>query len=385
MPDPNPAPQPPRLLDELRRALRVRHRSPRTEEAYVHWVRRFIRFHGMRHPRDLGPAETTAFLTDLAVEFRVSASTQGQALSALLFLYRHVLHQPLTWLDQVERARKPVRLPVVLSRRDVSSLLANLHGIPSLIAGLLYGSGLRLLEACQLRIKDVDLERRQLLVRDGKGRKDRRTMLAAHLIHPLGAHIAKVHTLFQRDRATGAGYVALPNALDHKYPNAQCDWSWQWLFPATRTHLHPASGQRRRHHFHETAVQRAVVQAARTAGLTKRATCHSLRHSFATHLLERGYDIRTIQELLGHADVRTTEIYTHVLNRGPFGVASPLDEVSETTMPSVSSPPPERSADRLQPRRSLSPSARALPDASTTRNSAVPPALGPPPDGSRGK
>jgi integron integrase len=339
----------------------------------VHWVRRFIRFHGMRHPRELGSDDTTAFLTDLAVRCKVSASTQSQALSALLFLYRHVLRQPLGWLDHVERAKKPARLPIVLSRNDIASLFSHLHGTPGLVAGLLYGSGLRLLEACQLRIKDIDLQRRELLVRDAKGRKDRRTMLAGHLVEPLCDHIAKVHVLFERDLAAGAGYVMLPDALARKYPKAQRDWLWQWLFPATRSYMDPSSGQRRRHHFHETAVQRAVALAAHQAGLAKRATCHSLRHSFATHLLERGYDIRTIQELLGHADVRTTEIYTHVLNRGPFGVANPLDEVADARGSHVSQPLTAHAADGRRSPRGLSPPVRARAAPPTPQESGIPP------------
>jgi len=319
----------PRLLDQVRRALRVRHRSPRTAQAYVHWVRRYIIFHGKRHPRELGRSEISEFLSNLAVERKVSASTQTQALSALLFLYKHVLRQPFEWLDQIERAKKPVRIPVVLTRAETDAVLACLTGSFWLIASLQYGSGLRLLEACELRIKDVDLERRELIIRDGKGRKDRRTMLAEQLVGPLRDHIDRVRKLHDRDRGEGAGHVALPDAFARKSPLASNDWLWQWLFPATRTYVDSETRQRRRHHLHESALQRAVKAAGREAGVEKRVTSHAFRHSFATHLLERGYDIRTIQELLGHSDVSTTEIYTHVLNRGPRGVCSPLDELRD--------------------------------------------------------
>ena len=323
----------------------MRHRSPRTEEAYVHWVRRFIRFHGLRHPRELGRQEITAFLSDLATEHSVSASTQNQALCALLFLYRHVLEAPFPWLEDLQHAKRPARLPAVLSRSEVASVLAALEGPPKLIASLLYGAGLRLLEACRLRIKDLDIEGKQILVRDGKGRKDRRTLLPARLQSELRVQLARSRAVYQEDMARGAGVVELPDALARKYPNASREWPWQWLFPATRTYVHPATGCIQRHHYHESAVQRAVVQAARRSGVERRVTCHTFRHSFATHLLERGYDIRTIQELLGHQDVSTTEIYTHVLNRGPFGILSPFDEVVGATP--VSRPLP--SARRIRP------------------------------------
>ncbi len=335
----------PRLLDQVRQSLRMRHRSARTEEAYLQWIRRYIRFHGHRHPRELGRDDITSFISSLAVERNVSSSTQTQALSALVFLYKHVLDVPFDWLDHIARARKPKRVPVVLTRREVAAVLDRLTGTYWLIASLLYGSGLRLLEACQLRIKDVDLERRELVIRDGKGRKDRRTVIAEHVIAPLRAQLQAVHELHQQDLLADAGHVALPSALARKYPNAERDWLWQWAFPATRIYIDPQSGRKRRHHIHESAVQKAVKAAAQAAGMTKRATCHSFRHSFATHLLERGYDIRTIQELLGHHDVTTTEIYTHVLNRGRFGVQSPLDDTMD--LPPVSLPP--RPAARFRP------------------------------------
>jgi integron integrase len=328
----------PKLLDAVRQTLRMRHRSPRTEEAYLHWIRRYIRFHDHRHPRDLGRDDVTRFISSLAVERNVSPSTQTQALSALVFLYKHVLQLPFDWLDHIARARKPKRVPVVLTRREVAAVLDQLTGTYWLIASLLYGSGLRLLEACQLRIKDIDLERHELVVRDGKGRKDRRTVIAEHVIEPLRAQLRAVRDLHEQDLLADAGHVALPNALARKYPNAERDWLWQWAFPATRIYIDLDTGRKRRHHIHESAVQKAVKAAAQAAGITKRATCHSFRHSFATHLLERGYDIRTIQELLGHHDVKTTEIYTHVLNRARFGVQSPLDDTMD--LPPVSLPPP---------------------------------------------
>jgi integron integrase len=315
-----------RLLEDFRAALIARHRSPRTIEAYAQWIRRFLQFHDFQNPRDLERKHLSAFLSDLATRRHVSASTQTQALSALVFLYKHVFHRPFDWLEGIERAKKPVRLPVVLTRREVAAVLAQLHGIHWLLASLLYGSGLRLLEACSLRIKDIDLERRQITLRDGKGRKDRHTVIADYLVTPLNEHLSAVYEQHQRDLAADAGYVSLPDALARKLPNAAREWPWQWLFPASQTFRHPRTGQLRRHHIHETSLQKAVRLAAQRANLTKRVTCHSFRHSFATHLLERGYDIRTIQDLLGHVDVSTTEIYTHVLNRGPFGIQSPLDD-----------------------------------------------------------
>jgi integron integrase len=323
------APAKPRLLGRVRCAIREHHYSPRTEQAYVHWIRRFIFFHGLRHPAELGAEQLSAFLSSLAVRDRVSASTQNQALAALLFLYRKVLGQDFPWLDDLVRAKGPSRLPVVLTRREVRALLSHLQGAPRLMATLLYGSGLRLLECCRLRVKDVDFGRSQVLVRRGKGDKDRVSVLPAAIRPELAAHLERVRQQHASDLAAGAGWVELPAALERKLLSAGRDWAWQWVFPATRIHLHRESGQRRRHHLHETVVQQAVRRALLGSGIAKRATCHSLRHSFATHLLEDGSDIRTVQELLGHQDVATTMIYTHVLNRGPAGVRSPADRLED--------------------------------------------------------
>jgi integron integrase len=330
--EPASSPLPLHLLDELREAMRLRHRSPRTEEAYTQWVARYLSFHGDRHPQELGSDHVRQFISSLAVERHVSASTQSQALSALVFLYKHVIKRPFDWLDEIERAKKPVRLPVVLTRREVGLVLSHLRGTYWLIASLLYGSGLRLLEACELRVKDIDFERRELTIRDGKGAKDRRTVFADQLVEPLSRHLDRVRAAHVEDLGAGAGYVQLPGALARKHRNAEREWSWQWVFPATRLHADHRTGRHRRHHIHETAIQKAVKEAATAANLAKRVTCHSFRHSFATHLLERGYDIRTIQELLGHKDVSTTEIYTHVLNRGRYAVQSPLDEAIDLRM-----------------------------------------------------
>jgi integron integrase len=313
------------LLDRVRAALRVRHRSPRTEEAYVLWIRRFILFHGKRHPDTLGEGDVQAFLTHLAVDEHVAASTQNQALNAIVFLYREVLQRELGDFSQAVRARTPERLPTVLSRNEVAALLEQLDGVEWLVAALLYGSGLRLLEALTLRVKDVDFELRELRLRRAKGAKDRVTPLPDAIAPALREHLTDVRALHQRDLATGFGAVALPDALARKLPAAAREWPWQWVFPATRRYVERQSGTQRRHHLHETVVQRAVRSAAANAGLTKRATCHTLRHCFATHLLETGTDIRTLQELLGHRNVQTTMIYTHVLNRGGCGVRSPLD------------------------------------------------------------
>jgi len=319
------APKSPRLIDQVRATIRVHGYSRRTESAYVGWIRRYVRFHRMRHPTQLGEAEVSAFLSHLAVERKVSASTQNQALSAILFLYRKVLKIELGWLDDLVHARRPARLPVVLTRSEVASILQCLHDTPWLMASLLYGAGLRVLECARLRVKDIDLDRREILVRDGKGRKDRVTLLPDSLHTPLQEHLERVRRQHQSDLARGRGSVELPTALERKYPGAPWQWGWQWVFPATRFYRDPTIGRRRRHHLHESVLQKAVKTAVQTAGVSKPATCHTLRHSFATHLLENGYDIRTIQELLGHRDVRTTMIYTHVLNRGGRGVRSPLD------------------------------------------------------------
>jgi len=319
-----------RLLDRVRAAVRTRHYSIRTEEAYAGWIRRFILFHGKRHPDEMGEAEINAFVSDLATRGRVASSTQTQALSALLFLYREVLGRPVESLGDVVRAKRPERLPVVLTRAEVSAVLARLDGSPRLVATLLYGTGMRLLECLRLRVKDVDFALNQILVRDGKGMKDRLTMLPAALRLPLQRHLAAVRELHEADLREGFGAVYLPDALARKYPSAAKWWTWQWVFPARERSADPRAGAGsplRRHHLGETLVQRAVQRAVREARIEKHATCHTLRHSFATHLLESGSDIRTIQELLGHRDVATTMIYTHVLNRGGLGVTSPLDRV----------------------------------------------------------
>ncbi len=314
----------PKLLTALREAIRVRHYSPRTEEAYVAWVRRFVRFHGVRHPREMGAGEVSAFLSHLAERDRLSAASQNQAASALGFLYEHVLSRRLPAL-QVVRAKEPGRLAVVLTRDEVRRVVAEVRGVNRLVVLLLYGSGLRLLEALELRVKDVDFERGEIRVRGGKGGGSRVTMLAAAAREPLQGHLAAVRRLHERDLAVGGGGVTLPGALARKLPGAVREWPWQWVFPGVRAQRDAASGAPVRQHWHESAVQRAVRRAVLAARLSKRATCHTFRHSFATHLLEGGYDIRTVQELLGHRDVRTTMVYTHVLNRGAFGVRSPAD------------------------------------------------------------
>jgi integron integrase len=309
----------------LRREIRLRHYSPRTERAYTAWVRRFVRFNDYVHPERLGAPAVRAFLSDLAVRRGVSASTQNQARAALMFLYREILRAPLPFLELVTPAKTPRRVPVVLSRNEVELVLGRVQGASRLVCLLMYGAGLRLLEALTLRVKDIDYENSEITVRGGKGAKDRRTPLPASLVGDLRLHLASVRKLHASDLAEGAGSVALPGALGRKYPSAARELGWQWVFPATRRYRDRASGIERRHHFHESAVQRAMRAAVLRAGVTKRASCHTLRHSFATHLLEAGYDIRTIQELLRHRDVSTTMIYTHVLNRGGCGVRSPLD------------------------------------------------------------
>ena len=319
--------QPPKLLDQLRNRIRVKHYSIRTEQQYVQWVRRFIVFHGKRHPRDMGVAEVEAFLTHLAVDGLVSASTQNQALSALLFLYKEVLGVNLPWLADVTRAKTPQRLPVVLTQDEVRRVLVQMDGVYGLLARLLYGTGMRLMEAMRLRVKDIEFTRGEIVVRDGKGGKDRMTMLPHALKADLQAHLLKRHEQFQEDVQAGKGGVYLPDALARKYPNASTQWAWQYVFASGSYSIDPRSGEVRRHHLDEKLLQRAMKKAVSAAGITKLATPHTLRHSFATHLLERGQDIRTIQELLGHKDVTTTMIYTHVMNKGGLGVVSPLDSL----------------------------------------------------------
>lgn len=317
----------PKLLDQVRQKIRIKHYSIRTEQAYVDWIRRYILYHQKRHPQDMGKPEIEQFLTHLAVERNVAASTQNQALSAILFLYKEVLQQDIGWLDGMEHAKRPARLPVVLTATEVRAVLAYLDGRHRLMANLLYGSGLRLMECVRLRVKDLDFEYRQLTVRDGKGQNDRRTLLPESLIEPLKTHLADVKIVHHQDLQEGFGDVYLPFALAQKYPNAGREWGWQYVFPASKRSVDPRSQVERRHHLDEQLLQRAVKEAVRAAGIAKPATPHTLRHSFATHLLMAGYDIRTIQELLGHKDVSTTMIYTHVLNRGGRGVASPLDQL----------------------------------------------------------
>jgi integron integrase len=302
------------LFDQVRDKIRLMHYSIRTEQAYTDWIKRYILYFGKRHPREMGAPEVEQFLTHLAVNGRVSASTQNQARCALLFLYKEVLAVELPWLDNVEQAKAPKRLPVALNREEVQAILSRLNGTNWLIASLLYGTGMRIMECLRLRVQDVDMKRKEILIRDGKGFKDRVTMLPVSLVQPLEAHLRQVREVHQRDLSQGYGWVYMPYALERKYPNAAKEWGWQYVFPAAKLSTDPRSGEVRRHHVQEQAIQRSVKQAARDADLTKAATPHTFRHSFATHLLEGGYDIRTVQELLGHADVSTTMIYTHVLN-----------------------------------------------------------------------
>lgn len=314
-----------RLLDRVRVGLRTLHYSARTEKAYVGWIRRFVIFHGKRHPETMGELEIGAFLSSLATEAKVAASTQNQALAALLFLYQEVLGRELRWIGDLVHAKRPAHVPVVLTPAEVVTLLAGLTGPTALVGSLLYGSGLRLLEALRLRAKDVDFGRREIVVRRGKGQKDRHTVLPAKLVDALRDHLEVVRAQHTSDVEEGHGFVELPEALRRKYPSAPREWAWQWIFPATRTYVDGATHETRRHHLHETVIQKEIRRAAAAARIPKHVTPHTLRHSFATHLLESGYDIRTIQELLGHRDVSTTMIYTHVLNRGAGGVRSPLD------------------------------------------------------------
>ena len=320
-----PSATPPRLLDRVRADLRSRHYSPRTEKTYVAWIRRFILFHRKRHPETMSGADVGEFLTHLANQGKVSAGTQNQALAALLFLFHQVLGRRLEWLGNLVHAKRPVHVPVVLGRHEVRELLAHVQGPIWLVCALMYGAGLRLLEALQLRVTDLDLDRREIIVRSGKGKKERRTVLPGGLIPQLRSHLATVKTLHEKDIKLGAGAAALPIPFDRRKPNVPYAWKWQWVFPASRTETDPASQEIRRPHLHEAILQRAIRRAAAAAKIQKPVTPHTLRHAFATHMLEDGYDIRTIQELLGHKDVSTTMVYTHALNRGPGGIRSPLD------------------------------------------------------------
>ncbi|MBK8321536.1 MAG: integron integrase [Betaproteobacteria bacterium] len=324
-PPAHPSPNPRTLLGQLRSQVRVRLYSFRTEQAYAYWVRRYVRHHGGRHPRDLGPEDLKGFLSDLAEKHRVAASTQNQALSALLFLYKDVLGMELPWLDGIKKAKRPRRLPVVLTREEARALLARMEGTHGLMARLLYGTGMRLREMITLRVKDMELARREIVIREAKGGKDRMTVLPSSLVEPLREHLTRVNTLFLEDRARNLPPVELPGAYGRKNPAAGRLWGWHWVFPQRTIAPDPRTGIRRRHHANEQSFSRALSRAAREAGLVKPVTAHTMRHSFATHLMESGYDIRTVQELLGHKDVSTTMIYTHVLNRGGRGVVSPLD------------------------------------------------------------
>ena len=315
----------PKLLDQVRDVIRRKHFSIRTERTYCDWIRRFILYHGKRHPQEMAEPELTDFLTHLARDGQVAASTQNQALSALLFLYREVLKREIGWLENVQRAKRPTRLPVVLTRAEARRVFLELDATNRLMAGLLYGSGLRLMECVRLRVKDVDFGYLRVTVREGKGGKDRVTMLPVNLAKSLERHLQKVHLQHEEDLECGFGQVYLPNALAKKFRNAAAEWPWQYVFPSSRLSIDPRTGLKRRHHVDETVLQTAIKKAVRAAGITKPATCHTFRHSFATHLLENGYDIRAVQELLGHKDVSTTMIYTHVLNRPGIGVKGPLD------------------------------------------------------------
>jgi len=317
----------PKLLDQVRSAIRTRHYSIRTEQAYVNWIRKFILFHNKRHPAEMGATEIGQFITDLAMKKHVAASTQNQALSAILFLYNEVLQQEIGTIDNLVWAKRPKRLPVVLTRDEVKAIMRQLSGTTWIMAMLLYGSGLRLMECLRLRVQDIDFTYKQITVRDAKGQKDRITMLPQILIDPLKQHLKKVKALHEKDLQAGYGTVYLPNALERKYRNANRQWNWQYVFPASQLSIDPRSGRKQRHHLDENVLQRAVKIAIQKAGINKHASCHTLRHSFATHLLEAKYDIRTVQELLGHQDLNTTMIYTHVLNKGGMGVSSPADSL----------------------------------------------------------
>ena len=314
-----------RLLEQIRAEIRVRHYSLRTEQIYIHWVRRYILFHDKRHPSDMGEREISAFLTDLAVNRKVAASTQNQALSAILFLYQKVLKKELEWLDDIVRAKRPRHLPVILTHEEVTRLLDKMNGVNGLVARVLYGTGMRKMECLRLRVQDIDFHYRQITVRSGKGDKDRVTVLPDALLVPLQEQLVNARQTHNNDLDEGYGEVALPFALERKYPKAGREWGWQYVFPSSRRSVDPYTGAIRRHHWYDTNVSRAIKEAVRKLGIAKRISVHTLRHSFATHLLESGYDIRTVQELLGHKDVKTTQIYTHVLNRGGRGVRSPLD------------------------------------------------------------
>lgn len=316
----------PKLLDQVRLHIRTRHYSIRTEEAYISWIKDFILFHNKRHPNQMGAPEVSSYLSYLASERHVASATQNQALAALLFLYKDVLAQPLDWIEGVQRAKRSSRLPVVFTKDEAKKVISHLEGTKWLMASLLYGAGLRLMECVRLRVKDIDFIRNQITVRDGKGGKDRVTMLPRRLKEPLRTHLERIKVLHDRDLEEGFGHVHLPFALARKYPNAAREWFWQYVFPAPQRSIDPRTGRELRHHISETMLQKAVKQAIRAAGVKKPGSCHTFRHSFATHLIESGYDIRTVQELMGHSDVKTTMIYTHVLNKGGRGVDSPFDE-----------------------------------------------------------
>jgi integron integrase len=321
-------PPKPKLLDQVRQAIRMRHYSYMTEKAYVGWIKRFIFFHNKRHPVEMSEAEIARFLSSLATDSKVSASTQNQALNALVFLYSEVLNKKIGLIEGVVRAKRPQRLPIVLTKDEVKKVIDHMDDPPGLMAILLYGAGLRLMECCRLRVKDIDFSRNEIVVRSGKGDKDRRTMLPLAIRESLMRHLRVVKSRHEEDLKAGLGRVSLPNALDRKYSNAGKEWGWQWVFPATSHYIDRLTGEQRRHHLHESVLQKAFKEARLKAGVYKPAGCHTLRHSFATHLLEDGYDIRTVQELLGHRDVSTTMIYTHVLNRGGKGVRSPADTLA---------------------------------------------------------